>query len=71
MSVDLTQCKEGNHKFEPIYTYMDYFDGPDDVVNWCRVCGCVTVNTQSYKRLLTSQPLKACDLFVERLKEDA
>lgn len=71
MSVDLTECKAGNHKFEVVYSYMDYFDGPDEVVNWCRVCGCVTVSTVSFTKLLSSQALKAPDLFVERLKEDA
>jgi hypothetical protein len=51
MDGEFQKCLTGNHKWETIQ-WVRAGGNIDEVVRWCRVCGCIVVDQESDGRLV-------------------
>lgn len=42
--MSIEQCKKGNHQLIEILSAQHRWDESEEVVRWCKVCGCIVVD---------------------------
>ncbi len=67
----IEKCIKGEHTLESIES-LSHWDGSEQVVRWCSVCGAVVVDMQIDNRITPGHymPMKFPKIFTDKFNKD-